>query len=69
LDLEFAASELIGEIDDFELARIDVENSTNKDILELKHAILAALKENTLILNVELNGGKCTSSIVLSFRK
>lgn len=54
LFFEFATSELISEINDLQLPRIDVQDSTDKDIFKLDGRILTSFEKSSLIFHIEL---------------
>lgn len=60
LDFELGSGELICKVDHLQLPRVDVEHGAYEDVLELEGGILAAFEEDTLVLDVELSGGRST---------
>lgn len=54
LFFEFPTSELISEINDLQLPRIDVQDSTDKDIFKLDGRILTSFEKSSLIFYIEL---------------
>lgn len=69
LDFELGAGELISEIDHLQLPRVDIEDGSYEDVLQLQGSVLATLEEDPLILDVELSGARSTISMLRSFRK
>jgi hypothetical protein len=56
LHLELISREIVREIDDFELARVDVEDCAHEDVFELQGVVLATFEEDAFVLDVVLRG-------------
>jgi hypothetical protein len=69
LCLELAAGVLVGVVDYFELAGVDVEDGSDEDVLELYACVFATFEEDAFVFEVELHEVSLTISMVLSFRK
>lgn len=54
LGFEFTSSVLVGVVDNFELPRVDVEDGSYEDVLELYAWVFAAFEKDAFIFDVEL---------------